>query len=731
MNRLLILAVLAAGAAAGQTSVSTYHNDNAHTGRYLSEILLTPANVNAGHFGRRDFLTTDGPVYAQPLYLSRVKIAGKGLRNVVYVVTAHDSVYAFDADDEFATQPLWMVNFLDAAKGVTTVSQEDVGCVVIPQLGITGTPVIDESSGTLYLIAETKEAGNKIVFRLHALDVTSGLERKGSPVEINPPDFDPLSHKHRSSLLLSKGVIYSSWSGHCDLGRYHGWVMAHDAITLKLLAVFNATPGGSGASFWNGGAGPSADAQGNIYVVSANGDVNGVPSPGGFDEAVLKLAPAPKMSVVDSFTPFNKDTLNVNDYDLGSSGALVLPDEAGSAAHPHLVFTSGKEGRMYLLDQRSLGGPQSGTDSKALASLPVLATPTFGSSAYFNGMIYVAPEKSPMFAFPIANAFLASSPAAQTSDAIAALGATPSVSANGDKDGIVWITIFNDGGTLRAYEVNGLQRLYDSRDLLDAPHYTFTEFTAATIADGRVYVPTFFGIAVYGELATQVPAVAAVTDGAAFSRDAIAPGSLISIFGSGFAAASAFAPNTPLPLSIGDVSVTVNGISAPVLFVSPHQINVQMPSGVAAGPASLVVRVQGALSAPMAISVKPAAPALFTSVDGQAAALDSDGSANSTQHPAMPGSFISVFFTGQGPVDADVDDGDAPDAGNVVQATSSISATVGGVAAEVQFAGLAPGFPGVAQINLKIPTLATGVHPVLVTIAGATSNSANLAISAP
>ena len=446
----LILVILAALAADAQTNVLTYHNDNAHTGQYLNEILLSPSNVNSSHFGARQILTTDGPVYAQALYLSRVKIAGKqGLRNVVYVVTAHDSVYAFDADDALATEPLWMVNFLDPAKGVTTVTQADVGCV-IPEMGVIGTPVIDAGSGTIYLIAETKESGNA-VFRLHALDVTSGAEMPGSPVVINPTGFIPLAQKQRASLLLTNGVIYSSWSGHCDQGTYHGWVMAHDAKTLKLLGAFNNTPGGSGASFWNGGAGPTVDADGNIYVVSANGDVNGLPSPGDNDEAVLKLAPT-QLSVLDKFIPFNQTALNEVDLDLGSSGALLLPDSAGSAAHPHVLFTSGKEGRMYLLDRDALGGPQSGSDINALASLPVLAQATFGSAAYFNGSIYVAPEKSPVFAFRIDNATLGSSPAAQTPDALSILGATPSISANGTKNGIVWINAYIPGGRLAAYD---------------------------------------------------------------------------------------------------------------------------------------------------------------------------------------------------------------------------------------------------------------------------------------
>lgn len=723
----LILALLAALAANAQPNVLTYRNDNAHSGQYLNEILLTPANVNPSQFGSRQLLGTDGAVYAQALYLSRVKIAGvQGLRNVVYVVTAHDSVYAFDADDQLAAQPLWMDNFLDAAKGVTTVTEADVGCV-IPELGILGTPVIDAGSGTIYLIAETKESGSA-VFRLHALDVSSGAELPGSPVEIGAPGFVPLAQKQRASLLLANGVLYSSWSGHCDQGTYHGWVMAHDAKTLKLLGAFNDTPGGSGASFWNGGAGPAADADGNIYVVSANGDVNGVPSPGDNDEAVLKLGAA-QLGLLDKFVPFNKDTLDEDDLDVGSSGALVLPDVAGSAAHPHLVFTSGKEGRMYLLDRDALGGPQSGSDIKALASLPVLAQATFGNAAYFNGSIYVAPEKSPMFAFRIGNATLASSPAAQTPDATSILGATPSISANGAQNGVVWINAFIPGGRLAAYDATSLAKLYDSITQADSPPYTFTEFSTPIIADSKVFVPSYFGMMVYGEAAAAQPVVAAVTDGATFSPDSIAPGSLISIFGSGLAPAAAPASGTPLPLSIGDVSVTIDGIPAPVLYVSPRQINAQVPGEVVPGVASVVARVNGTLSAPKTISLKAAAPALFT-VNGHAAAVNSDGSGNSPGSPAAPDSFVSLFFTGQGPVATLIDDGDAPATGSVIWATSPASATIGGVAAEIQFVGLAPNFPGVAQIDLKIPSLPPGVYPVVVTIGGVVSNAVQVVVAA-
>lgn len=725
----LTLALLLTAAAGAQTSVVTYHNDNAHTGRYLNEVLLTPGNVNAAHFGWRNFLTTDGVVYTQPLYLSRVKIPDKGLRNIVYAVTSHDSLYAFDADDKSAAKPLWMVNFLDEARGVSTVTAGDVGCVVIAELGITGTPVIDPDSGTIYLIAMTKESGSQYVYRLHALDVTNGSERSGSPVKIQPSGFDALSHKQRTSLLLSNGVIYSSWSGHCDNGSYHGWVMAHDAKTLKALGVFNASAFGSGSSFWNGGAGPAADAQGNIFAVSANGDIQGVVTPGGFDEEVLRLSPAPQLSVLDSFRPFDRDLLNQDDLDLGSSGALLLPDEAGSPVHPHLFFTSGKEGRMYLLDRQSLGGVQTGTDSDALASLPVLSQPTFGTAAYFNGSIYIAPEKSPMFAFPIANATLRSSPSARTSNTLAALGATPSISANGDKNGIVWVSASNEGGELFAYDASNLKKLFDSRAQPDQPNFSYSEFSVPTVADGKVFVPTLYGVAVYGELAADAPQVTAVADAAAFTPDSIAPGSLISVFGSNLAPLTAAATSIPLPISIADVSVMINGVSAPILFISPGQINVQMPYEVAAGSASLIVRVHGTASSATSFSLKVAAPSLFMDANGQAAAINADSSSNTPQSPAAPGSSISLFFTGQGPISDAIEDGDAPKPGSIVSATASVSATIGGKTAEVQFAGLAPGFPGVAQINLKIPAIAPGVYPVVVTIGGVASNAAQLAVA--
>jgi uncharacterized protein (TIGR03437 family) len=506
--------------------------------------------------------------------------------------------------------------------------------------------------------------------------------------------------------------------------------MAHDAKTLKLTGVFNTTPDSSGASFWNGGGGPAADKEGDVYVVSANGDFDGNLNGAKYDESVLKLTAASGLTPLDQFTPFNKVSLDAADLDVGSSSAVLLPDEAGSKDHPHVLFTSGKEGRMYLLDADALGGVQTGTDAGALSSIPIVGLhPTFGSAAYFNGTVYVAPEDSPMFAFPVANASLFSDASTQTLNMNGVHGGIPSISANGNASGVVWLATLDSGGRLLAYDASDLSELYDSNlvpsDRLGAP----IEFSVPMIADGKVFVATGNSVAVYGKLAAGPPSVAAVTNAASYSENALSPGSLVTLFGSNLSAGTFNGIADPLPLSIADTSVTVNGVVAPVLFVSPGQINAQIPWETRAGPANVVVRAQGATSAKFNITVQPAAPGLFTNLQGQAAAINADGSVNSSTHPAAKGSFVSIFFTGQGPVAKAVDDGATPPVGQTISATSKVSATIGGTPADIQFAGLSPLFPGVAQINVKIPAISNGVHPLIVTIGGKASNSAQLVVS--
>jgi len=445
---------------------------------------------------------------------------------------------------------------------------------------------------------------------------------------------------------------------------------------------------------------------------------------------VLKLAPAPRLSVTDFFTPFNQETLNLLDVDLGSAGAIVLPDPAGSQTHPHVLFTVGKEGRLYLLDRDHLGHAQQGNDASALASLLVLTHSVFGTAAYFNGSIYVAPELSPMLAFPVAGAVLASTPSATTKNSMGVLGASPSISANVAKNGIVWIVSSDNGGTLHAFDAANLTELYNTNTEAADALGTFTEFSVATIAASKVYAGTAASVSVYGELGADLPVIAAVTNAASYSASAIAPGALITLFGSALAPDTAVTPSAPLPLSLADVAVTINGIPAPVLYVSEHQVNAQVPYGIPPGPATVVVRVTGVLSAPFPITVQPAAPGVFMNAQGRAAVLNADGSANAPANPAVVGTIASLFFTGQGPVDQPEDDGDAPDVGSTVSATLPASATIGGIPAEVHFVGLAPLYPGLAQMNLQIPPLASGTYPVIVEIGGVASNAAQLTVIA-
>ena len=416
--------------------------------------------------------------------------------------------------------------------------------------------------------------------------------------------------------------------------------------------------------------------------------------------------------------------------DLGSSGALVLPDEAGSPAHPHVLFTSGKEGRMYLLDRDALGGVQTGSDSGALASLPDPGVhATFGAAAYFNGSIYIGPVDSPLLAFAVSGASLASSASALTLNQNGYPGATPSISANGSKDGIAWVITADDGGRLLAYDASDLSTLYDSSARSSDQLPGYAEFSVPTIADGKVF-------AGHRQRRRRLRRI-----GARSSRHRRG--------------------NQRRQLFRGCDLAGITGLFLRLEFVSDciqrfrhssadvHRRYFRHDKQCAGAP---FVRVAGSdqragtlgnrarsgnrCGAKSRSQVRtgtdhrsPSAPGLFTNAAGNAAALNADGSVNSSDKPAVAGSVISVFFTGQGPVTYAVDDGAAPPAGKTDSATSALSATIGGAQAQIQFAGLAPLYPGVAQMNLKVPALASGVYPLILTIGGKAGNTAQLVIS--
>jgi uncharacterized protein (TIGR03437 family) len=735
-----VVSVLAAGVClplAAQVNVLTYQYGNARLGLNPNETNLTRANVNPGQFGKLFAYPVDGDIYGQPLYLAGVNIAGKGVHNAVYVATEHDSVYAFDADSGVGpnSAPLWQVSFIDPAAGVTTVPAADVLCgQIFPEIGITSTPVIDPAGGAIYVVAMTKESG-RYVQRLHALDVTSGAEKPGSPVAIQASYpgtgeggstvvFNPKNYKQRPGLLLLNGVVYTAWSSHCDIGAYHGWLIGYDAKTLQQVSVYNTTPNGNGASFWASGAAPASDDAGYIYLVAGNGTFDYASGGPDLGEGFIKLSTSGGLKVADWFAPFNYADLNARDVDTGSSGVALLPDEAGSAAHPHLMTSAGKEGRIYVLDRDNLGHFNANFDP-IVQSIPNAVGPLFGNPAYFSKTVYYCGAYDTLKAFPIANAALATTPASQSQAQFNFPGCVPSVSANGTSNGIVWV--LDPAAVLRAYDASNVgSELYNSnrnaaRDALGS----YVKFSVPTVANGKVYAGTQNALAVYGLLNSDA---LTVTNAASGQQNAIAPGAAISIYGTNLAQTTAQASGFPLPATLGGASVTVAGITAPLYFASPVQINAQVPYEVPAGTAAVAVRVGSQPAGSANVSIQPAAPGIFLLQQNRAAALNQDGSTNAPNRPAAAGSVIAVYATGLGALDNPVATGAAAPSNPLSRAKADVTATIAGQTAQVLYAGLAPGFAGLYQVNVVVPQVASGDAPLQVTAAGVASNTATISI---
>jgi len=496
------------------TGVLTYHNDNSRTGQDLNESVLSPANVTQSKFGKLFSYPLDGQVFAQPLYVYKVPIDGQN-HNVIYVATEHDTVYAFDADNK-ASSALWSVSFLNSAEGVTPIPSSDLDSPINPEIGVTSTPVIDGNSGTLYVLAATKENGN-YVHRLHALDITSGAEKFGGPVVIQGSvpgsgsgssngqiTFQTKIQLQRPALLLSKGVIYLAWASYNDHGLYHGWVMAYDASTLHQIAIWNDTPNGERGGIWQSGCGLSADSAGNVYVAIGNGTFDAYAGGTNYGDSFIKLTlNGSSLSVTDYFTPFNQQTLSDEDSDLGSSGLVLLPDQAG--VNPHLGISAGKEGKIYLVNRDHLGKFQSDNDSQIVQSIPdaLGTTPddrNFSSAVYWNGSVYFVGNTDAIKQFQLNSGLLSTSPVSQSSHQFGYTG-TSSISANGSGNGILW-TIEAGGSVLHAYDATNLaNELYNSKQAGSRDFFgSAIRFNPPTVANGKVYVAGQTEIAVFGLL---------------------------------------------------------------------------------------------------------------------------------------------------------------------------------------------------------------------------------------
>ena len=509
-----------------QIPVTTYQNDNNRSGTNTRETTLTTSNVNVSQFGRLAVFTVQGYVYAQPLYVPNLRINGTA-HNVIFVATEHDQLYAFDVSTQ---QQLWQRNFLSTSGPlltVNTVSSNDVNCTdLVPEIGITGTPVIDTATNTLYVSVETKEYNpvtriTQFFHRLHAVDITTGRDKVTPPrIEMavvrgngsgslgGNVSFNALLANQRPALLLADGQVFVSWSSHCDLGAYHGWLMAFNKTTLAPSGVVADTPNGYQGGLWGGGSGPAADASGSIYTATGNGDFTASSGGNDYGDSVLRLTWSfAGLTIADYFTPWDQQTLDNNDTDVGSGGLVLLPDQTGSR-YPHLLLQAGKEGTIDLINRDNMGHWNPANDDQIVQTLPFTIGGLFGGPAFWNNNAYFGGiyDYLKSFAFNPQTEQLSTAPTSETPEAFAFPGPTPAISSNGTNNGIVWIIETDGSGSgnavLRAYPASNLgTELYNSqqnptRDQAGLP----VKYSVPTVADGHVFVAAQGQVGMYGLL---------------------------------------------------------------------------------------------------------------------------------------------------------------------------------------------------------------------------------------
>ncbi|MBV9508513.1 MAG: pyrrolo-quinoline quinone [Acidobacteriia bacterium] len=502
----------------------TSHNDVARTGLNPLETILTPANVNSSNFGKLFFTKLDGKVDAQPLYVPGVSIPNAGTHNVLIAVTEHDSIYALDADNGAV---LWRSTALLAGEAPS----DSRNCnQIIPEIGITSTPVINDQTTPMliYLVAMSKDRSGNYHQRLHALDINSGREQLGGPVNIQAKYpgsgensqggyviFDPAQYAARAGLLLSPGntTVYIAWTSHCDIRPYTGWILGYSASDLSQTTVLNTTPNGSEGAFWGSGSGVAADpATGSIFIMAGNGTFDtalnsqGFPANGDFGNAFLNISTANNtLQVADYFNMSNTVAESDADVDLGSGGVLVLPDLRDSSGTVwHLAVGAGKDANIYLVNRDNMGKFNPNSNDAIYQDITgALGGPVFSMPAWFNGQIYYGAVGDSLKAFPFSGATLSSTPSSQTSLKFSFPGTTSSISANGSTNGIVWaVENKSPDAVLHAYLASNLaSELYNSSSKSLRDRFgPGNKFITPTIVNGKVYVGTPTGVVAFGLL---------------------------------------------------------------------------------------------------------------------------------------------------------------------------------------------------------------------------------------
>jgi hypothetical protein len=516
------------------TGVVTYHNNLARDGTNTQEYALTTSSVTTATFGKLLSCPVDGAAYTQPLWVPGLSVNG-AIRNTIFVATQHDSLYSFDADASPCSQ-LWRVNLLDAAHGGTSgetpVPTGDVGNGfqdIQPEIGVTGTPVIDLASGTLYVVSKSEGPVGSFHQRLHALDLVTGDEKFAGPITIAASvpgtgdgsvggilSFDVRNQGQRGALTLVNGIVYIVWASHEDRDPYHGWVIGYDAASLAQVAVFNADPNGSRGGLWMSGGAPAVDASGSLYLSTGNGTFDGnsgTPPNNDFGDTVMKVGTSSDLALVDWFTPFNQAFLNGQDVDLGSSGVVVLPDQASGP--PHLLVAGGKEGKLYLLNRDAMGHycvTCTITDTNILQSF--LAAPAiFGTPAFWQNKLYLGgtADNLSLYTFDTTTGTFNTVASSRSATIFPFPGPTPSLSAQGASEGVVWAIDSSTYGVPSAFGLGpAILHAYDAANLSSelwnsslAANSRDTagnavKFTVPTVANGKVYLGTRTEIDVFG-----------------------------------------------------------------------------------------------------------------------------------------------------------------------------------------------------------------------------------------